>query len=415
MFLPFAIGYYLSYLFRTINGLISGVLTSNLALSAADLGLLTSIYFLTFAAAQIPIGGLLDRYGPRRVQGALLLIAALGAALFGAAESFWALVFARAMIGLGVAAALTAGIKAIVLWFPKERVALLNGYMVMLGALGAVTATAPAEVLMDWTGWRGLFELLAAATAATAILIYAVVPERAVVSPKPPLSLRSVYASPHFWRLAPLSATCVGSAWALHGLWATAWLTDVEGLDRPNVVTQLFAMAIALSVGGLLLGTVADQTRRRGIGPERLFALLAVLFIAAQLALIFRLLLPSSVLWSVVAIVGAGTVLSYAIVAEHFPKELTGRANGALNVFHFGWAFTLQYAIGLILQQWPSQDGHYPTIAYQVAFGINLGLQIAALTWFELAGLPAVRLLFRPFARPSNAGRQTIIRRVRPR
>ena len=117
VFLPFAVGYYLSYLFRTINGLISGVLTFNLALGAADLGLLTSVYFLTFAAAQIPIGVLLDRYGPRRIQAALLLIAAFGAALFGAAEAFWVLVIARAMIGLGVAAALTAGLKAIVLWW----------------------------------------------------------------------------------------------------------------------------------------------------------------------------------------------------------------------------------------------------------------------------------------------------------
>jgi MFS family permease len=400
---PFAAGCYLSYLFRTINGLISGLLTSDLALGAADLGLLTSVYFLTFAAAQIPIGVLLDRYGPRRVQAALLLIAAIGAALFGATEAFWALVFARAMIGLGVAAALTAGLKAIVLWFPRDRVALLNGYMLMLGALGAVTATAPAEALIEWIGWRGLFELLAAATAASAILIYAVVPEQAAVLPKgsPPLSLRSVYANSHFWRLAPLSATCVGSAWALQGLWAAAWLTDVEELNRPNVVSQLFVMAIALSVGGLLLGTIADQMRRRGIGPERLFALLGMLFIAAQLALIFRLPLPSPVLWSAVAVVGAGTVLSYAIVTEYFPEELTGRANGALNVFHFGWAFVLQYAIGLVLQQWPSQDGHYPTIAYQVAFSFNLGLQIAALAWFELARIPAARFLFAR-SRPSQ-------------
>ena len=399
VFLPFAVGYFLSYLFRTINGLISGVLTSNLALGAADLGLLTSVYFLTFAAAQIPIGVLLDRYGPRRIQAALLLIAAVGAALFGVAEAFWVLVIARAMIGLGVAAALTAGLKAIVLWFPSERVALFNGHMVTLGALGAVTASAPAEALIDWIGWRGLFEVLAAATAASAILIYIVVPEQAASLSKPtaPLSLKSVFANSRFWRLAPLSATCVGSAWALQGLWAAAWLTDVEGLNRPSLVTQLFVMAIALSVGGLLLGTFADLMRRRGIGPERLFALLAMLFIAAQLALILRLPMPSSLLWSLVAMAGAGTVLSYAIVAEYFPKELTGRANGALNVFHFGWAFVLQYAIGLILQQWPSQDGHYPTIAYQVAFGVNIGVQIAALAWFELARV--AQILFRPFAR----------------
>jgi len=152
---------------------------------------------------------------------------------------------------------------------------------------------------------------------------------------------------------------------------------------------------------------IADQMRRRSIGPERLFALLAMLFIAVQLALILRLHLPSSVLWSLVAMVGAGTVLSYATVAEYFPTELTGRANAVLNTFHFGWAFVLQYAIGSILQQWPSQDGHYPTIAYQVAFGFNIGLQVAALAWFELARLPAVRGLFRPSELLAIADRPT--------
>jgi nitrate/nitrite transporter NarK len=166
-------------------------------------------------------------------------------------------------------------------------------------------------------------------------------------------------------------------------------------------------MAIALSVGGLLLGSSADRMRRRGIGPERLFSLLAMLFIAAELALVLRLPLPSALLWSAVAVVGAGTVLSYTIVAEYFPKELTGRANGALNVFHFGWAFVLQYAIGLVLQQWPSQNGHYPTIAYQVAFSFNLGLQIAALAWFELGHVPVARILFRPFARLAITDRST--------
>ena len=145
VFLPFAAGYYLSYLFRTINALIASRLSSDTGLGTADLGLLTSVYFLVFAAAQIPVGILLDRYGPRRVQSFLLLLAAMGAGLFAVSSGFLSLLIARAMIGFGAAAALTAGLKSIILWFPRERVALLNGYMVMLGSLGAVTATAPAD------------------------------------------------------------------------------------------------------------------------------------------------------------------------------------------------------------------------------------------------------------------------------
>jgi MFS family permease len=100
------VGYYLSYLFRTINGLISGRLSADAGLGTADLGLLTSVYFLVFAAAQIPIGVLLDRYGPRRVQSALFLVAAAGAGLFATSTDFLSLLVARAMIGLGVAASM---------------------------------------------------------------------------------------------------------------------------------------------------------------------------------------------------------------------------------------------------------------------------------------------------------------------
>ena len=386
VFLSFAGGYFLSYLFRTINALIAGRLTSELGLDAANLGLLTSIYFLTFAAAQIPIGALLDRYGPRRVQSALLLIAAAGAAVFATSQRFLPLVVARAMIGLGVAASLTAGVKAVVLWFPKERVALLNGCMIMLGALGAVTATTPAEHFLRWMGWRGLFELLAIATALSAALIYFAVPEPTArpASRSCPASLRTVYSDRRFWRVAPLSATCVGSAWALQGLWAAPWFTDVERLSREAVIEHLFIMAVAVSVGALVLGTIADRLGRRGIRPEFLLAILAATSVAAQLTLIVGLPLPSVLPWSAVAVVGAGTVLSYAILAEYFPKELAGRANGALNVFHLGWAFVVQYATGLILAQWSREGGHYPIVAYQVGFSLNTAIQTAALLWFSL-------------------------------
>ena len=112
-------------------------MTAEFGLNAGDLGLLTSVYYLTFAAAQIPIGILLDRYGPGLIQSTVMVAAALGAALFAVSDNFWLLLGGRALIGLGVAASLTAGLKALVLWFPSERVPLLNGLTIMLGGLGA--------------------------------------------------------------------------------------------------------------------------------------------------------------------------------------------------------------------------------------------------------------------------------------
>jgi hypothetical protein len=74
-------------------------------------------------------------------------------------------------------------------------------------------------------------------------------------------------------------------------------------------------------------------------------------------------------------------VLSFAVIAD---KEFAARANGALNLLHFGWAFTMQYGIGLVVEQWPSQDGHYPVAAYQAALGLCLALQATALVWFAM-------------------------------
>jgi MFS family permease len=383
VFLPFVVGYYIAYLFRTINAVMAAPLATELGLGADDLGLLTSVYFLTFAAAQIPIGILLDRYGPRRVQSVLLVIAAVGSTLFAVSDHFWMLLVGRALIGLGVASAMTGGLKALVLWFPGDRVPLLNGLMVMLGALGAVTATLPADLLLDWIGWRELFGLLAGLTAASAVMIYLIVPEATpVASGVVSAGLRKVYADPRFWRVAPLSASCIGTAWALQGLWAAQWFKDVEGLDRAGVVIHLFAMAVALSLGAILLGLAGDRLRRRGVGPGALLGLVAAVFIATQFALILRLPLPSYLQWAVVAAVGAATVLSFAILAEYFPKQLAGRANGALNLFHIAAAFVVQYATGVVLQYWTPQAGHYPEIAYQTAFALNLALQVVAWIWF---------------------------------
>jgi MFS family permease len=126
----------------------------------------------------LPCGALLDRYGPRLIDSALLLHAAAGSLPFAVADGAATLLVGRALIGLGVAVGLMAGLKAIVLWFPPERVALANGVYIMLGALGVLSATGPAEAVVQTLGWRGLFTILTVASTVVALLIVLVVPER---------------------------------------------------------------------------------------------------------------------------------------------------------------------------------------------------------------------------------------------
>jgi MFS family permease len=287
---------------------------------------------------------------------------------------------------------LTAGLKAIVLWFPRERVALINGYMVTFGGLGAVTATTPADWLLDWVGWRGMFELLAAATGATAILVLLVVPEQQrpsqVSSAK--LSLGHIFRDRRFLRLAPLSAICVGSAWSMQGLWAVPCFADLEGFDRETILTYLFVMAVVLSGAAWLLGRLAHRLSQQRRGLEGALALIGTLFVAAQLAVILRLPVPLLFSWCIVAAVGAAPVISFAVTNDWFPPEVSGRVNGALSVLHFGWAFIAQYMTGLVLEQWPQVDGHYPGVGYQTAFGICVAFQLTVLFWFAMPWLRAM-------------------------
>src|SRR6516225_10049828 len=383
--LPFAGGYFLSYFYRTINAVISAELSSSMELRASDLGLLTAVYFLAFAATQLPVGIALDRYGPRRVQSVLLLVAAIGAALFGAAHTLAGFTIGRALIGLGVAAALIAGLKSIRLWFPKEQQPLLNGCFIMLGTLGALTATAPAELIVALIGWRAVFAGLTAVTAACAVVIIVLAPEPVGGRPQPGqgiISLKQIYTNQRFWRVAPLSTICISTAWALQGLWAGPWLADVENLDRPEIVHHLFVMALALCVGALLFGVLAERLRRYDVRTQVVLAAVGALFIAAELALILRLPVPSYLVWAIIGSVGAATVLSFTILAEYFPSEIAGQANAALNVLHIGGAFILQYAIGVIVDMWGSKGGHYPIISYQAALTIILCLQVIAWIWF---------------------------------
>ena len=188
------------------------------------------------------------------------------------------------------------------------------------------------------------------------------------------------------------------TSWSIQGLWAAPWLAQVEELERGQVVAHLFAMAIALSVGALLLGVVADRFRRRGISPQNLLAAVGANAILAQLVIILRIPVLSYGAWMIVSMAGVATVLSFASMAELFAKEASGRANAALNLLHVGSAFLIQCLTGFVVALWPEQSGHHPAIAYQTAFAVNLALQVGALAWFLLTSEASKVRVFRAHA-----------------
>ena len=394
---PFAAGYFLSYHYRAVNAVVAPDLTSELGLSAGELGLLTAAYLFGFAGFQIPLGVLLDRFGPRRVQATLICVSAAGALIFAIASSALGLSFGRMLIGIGSAGGLMAGFKAVAIWVKPERRALANAVIMATGGLGILVATVPAEWASQTFGWRGMFLGLVIITLAVAALVFFAVPEKSA-SDSPPTwseqlsSIASIYRDPQFWRIAPLVATTCGSHIAIQTLWAGPWLKDMAGLDRDGVAAYLGIMAISFLIGTLTSGAVADWLGRRGIGLLRVMIGFAFIYLTSLTLIVFDTPLPILPVWIVFAMFGQAGILSYPWLAGHFGLAQSGRANTAMNFLVFTTAFACQYLIGAIIDLWPLTDiGGYHPQGYQVGFAVFLVIQVCGLIWFLMKPPAEVR------------------------
>ena len=371
VFLPFAGGYFLSYLFRSINAIIAPQLVSEVGLSAGDLGLLTSAYFFAFAAFQIPLGMLLDRFGPRRVQAVFLLSAALGAFLFSIGDSKITLIMARAMIGLGVAGGLMSSFKAITIWFPQNRWPLVNGCFMAMGGLGAVSSTMPLEAALHYTDWRGVFVALSAATVCVSAIIFFIVPEKKSDEvPRPPTlreqlaGIGHIYTDRLFWRLAPIAVSALAANMAIQSLWAGPWLRDIAGYSRDAIAGHLFLLNATMTVGFVACGVVSDVLERRGYSLNQIMGTATLIFMGSQAVIAF-LVDPTGLWpWVIFGLSMNFTVLAYTQLTRHFPITYSGRAITALNVLAFGGVFFAQYAMGAIIDLWELNEAFAVQVLY---------------------------------------------------
>lgn len=395
--LPFAGGYFLSYLYRTVNAVLGPAIAADIALDAGALGLMTGMYLLAFGSVQLPLGLLLDRFGPRRVEAGLLLFAAGGAALFAVAESAGALIAGRALVGLGVAACLMGAIKANVQFYPPKKLALVNGIVLFAGGLGAVAATQPVQFALGHTDWRGIFWILAALTLGMAAILFVTVPDKPGAAATAPLGrqLRDVVAicrDPSFLRVMPATAVALGSFMAIQGLWAGPWLRDVALLDSESIARALLLMAAGMAAGYLAWGAVADALGRVRV-PILAVALFGMVWYWAGLAAL-------AVGWTgapgLVAasfgFAGASVSLCYVVVAQLVPPTMAGRATTTLNLIIFAVAFAVQWGLGAVINLWPRlEGGGWPGEAHQVALAVPALLNAAAILWM----VPLVRRIWR--------------------
>ncbi len=382
----FAAGYFLSYAYRVVNAVMAPDLTRELSLHPSSLGLLTGAYLLAFGLMQIPAGILLDRFGPRRVQPALLTIAGLGAIAFGRADSLAGLVVARALIGAGVCVCLMAPLKALAMWYPQERQAPLAGWIMVAGSFGALFATTPLEYALRYTTWRSIFVALGVVT----ILVAAAIAWRVPDTPRPERALRlatqwagvmRVARDPRFWWLAPIGAFGMGSFMAIQGLWAVPWMIDVDGMTRAAAADRLLAIGVVMLGGYVALGMFSARLTRRGITPAHIYGIGFAIHTLAFAAILLRL--PGSYLWwSLYGLGAAVNVLAFTVLGQSFGKELAARANTTLNLLMFGTSFVAQWGIGIVAERARGAVEAPSGAGLATAFTIVLALDVAGMLWF---------------------------------
>jgi len=250
IFVPFAAGYFLSYLFRVVNTIIASDLSS--------------------------------------------------------AETSTGLLVGRALIGLGVSACLMASFKAFVQWFPMERLPMVNGFLLAAGGFGALTAATPVEFALQFTDWRGVFWALAGLTFLVAVAVFFVVPDKPIEQTGTTLKqhiagIGEVFKSRTFWGIAPWAVASQATAGSVLGLWSGPWLRDVANAGRDDVATTLSLIAVGLILGFALIGSIAEWLRPMGIKPISVGIAGMTIYMLIQLALVLEFTEYSKPLWAAYA------------------------------------------------------------------------------------------------------------------
>ncbi|MCS6996531.1 MAG: MFS transporter [Casimicrobiaceae bacterium] len=392
MFVPFGAAYLASFALRSVNAAITVPLSQSFALDAAALGLLTAAYFLAFSFTQLPLGGWLDRFRPRRVDAALLVFCALGCFVFALASRFEALFLGRALIGLGVAACLMAALRTFAQWLDAARLPSINGAMLAVGNAGAMAATVPAVWLLGFTDWRTLFVSIGLYVLAIAAwLAFAVPDPPAAARIAPPstddrrdrlASWRIVLSNPYYRAIVPPCALVVAIGLAFQGLWAGPWLLDVARVERQAIGHYLLLVPLGMLLANLLLPRLLERWVERG------GAALPFVLAAAGLAVLGQL--PFLLSWGSVpalamllfGLTHVGGNLVFAALSPLVPAAVVGRLVTTINFTMFFGSFLLQWGMGLVINRFPTaQLGRYEPEGYAAAFGLLLLIEIPAFAW----------------------------------
>jgi predicted MFS family arabinose efflux permease len=365
-----------SQFYRASLSAIAPELSRELALSPEALGMANGVFYLSLGLVQLPVGMLFDRYGPRRIIGALTVLAVAGALLHASAVTPGALIGARALIGLGCAGSFMGAVVLCHRWYGGERFTTALSWIFALSNLGTLAAATPLAAATDQVGWRWAFVGAAGITVVVGLGVHAVVRD-APPGAAPPRAreslgailrgLAQVWRSPGLPRVLAIHTFAYASMITILGLWAGPYLNDVHGLGPVARGNALLAMGLAQVVGILAYGPLdrVFNTRKRVVMAGTAGSIVLLALLAA---------LSSPPTWlAVLLLVAFCLVTAYGIViVAHgrslFPDELAGRGVTTVNLAQVVGSAGLPIVTGALVGAFPTAAGVVPEIAYRAVW-----------------------------------------------
>jgi sugar phosphate permease len=374
--------YILVYFYRVSLAVVAGDISRELVLTPQQLGSLSGILFYVYAAAQIPLGPMIDRLGGRLVISCCGILTAMGGILFSRAGSLPMAMAARILIGLGTASVLMATFSIFSRWYSKQEFGRISGFMVAVGNLGNLSATAPLALAVAAIGWRSSFLVIAIAQILVTLLVVILVrnsPPPATNTdgqdrtgqPSIPLlaAWQDIFGRRDFWLLAVIAFAWYGNYMALQGLWGGPYLMQAVHLSRATTGRILMFTSLGFITGSMLADTVARRIIRSYKLTLLAGQLLLLLLMSSFLGLAESLPLPllQAGFFAIGLAVSSG-VMIYPIIRAMFPVRIVGTALTSLNFFVLLGAAITQQMMGLIIGTFGQPGADASPQAYHAAF-----------------------------------------------
>jgi sugar phosphate permease len=392
IFAVLAVLYIVGFFYRISMAVVSGDLVDELGLTAAQLGVLSGIFFYVFACAQIPLGPLLDRFGGRRVISLLGIATACGSLAFALSPGYLTTLAGRALLGLGTACVLMGSLKSFTNWFSAGEFPKVSGFMIAAGNLGSLMATAPLAYAITLISWRPTFLIMTIIQALAVLAVFLVVrdaPDRDIVPESNPDAesgeddgflriWRILCTSRDFWLLSLIAFFWYANYMVLLALWGGPYLMEGLGMSRSQAGAMLLSTSAGLIIGSLCVGKVIDwfggSLERTVIAGQSLLCVAMTAMLGP--AEIMPGFLLAAVFFMIGLFSGSGTII-YPLARRLVPLKYAATAMTGVNFFLLLGAAMMQHIMGLYICSYPRGPDGYPSAAYHGAFLIPIcGLAI---------------------------------------